>query len=106
MANRKKKRPTAKGQAPARWPRFLIPGAVSLAILVGLATWLHLPRQGPVSNAASPHGGPRLVVDKEYVDFGPVRFERFVTARFRLKNVGDQPLRLVLDPQVEAIEGC
>jgi hypothetical protein len=45
-------------------------------------------------------------VDKGLIDFGPVRFDRIVKASFRLRNVGDQPLRLALNPQVEALEGC
>ena len=51
-------------------------------------------------------GGPRLAVDRQEIDFGPVRFEKRVQARFRLRNVGDKPLRLTANPRVEVVEGC
>ena len=50
--------------------------------------------------------GPRLAVDRELIDFGAVRYNQFVEARFRLKNVGDQPLRLPASPPLEVAEGC
>jgi hypothetical protein len=56
--------------------------------------------------AAQYTGGPRLWVDSDFIDFGTVRFEKHVTARFRLRNVGDQPLRLASNPPVEVVEGC
>jgi hypothetical protein len=88
------------------WNKFLIPGGLALALAVGAATWFVLQNPTPVSSAAQYKGGPRLVLDPELIDFGPVQFGRIVTARFRLRNVGDQPLRLAVDPRVEAIEGC
>jgi len=103
---KRKSKPVSKTQTRSSRPRFLIPGALALAVLVGLATWYLLPRQGPLSDAAQYRGGPRLLVDKELIDFGNVRFDKMVEARFRLRNVGDQPLRLAVDPRVEAVEGC
>lgn len=77
-----------------------------MAVLVGLVTWYFLVRSTPQVVAGEYKGGPRLAVDRDLVDFGNVRFEKFVTARFHLRNVGDQPLRLAVNPQVEAVEGC
>jgi hypothetical protein len=45
-------------------------------------------------------------VDREEIDSGPVRFDKMIQARFRLKNVGDQPLQIATGPRVEAAEGC
>jgi hypothetical protein len=103
-----KHRPKSSAKTPPRprRPRFLIPGALALAVLVGLVTWYLLPRQSPLSDAAQYRGGARLTVDKELIDFGTVRFNKMVDARFLLKNVGDQPLKLAVDQRVEAIEGC
>ena len=95
-----------KEQTPPRHKRLLIPGLLALALAVGLATWWFLQKPTSVSFAAQHTGGPRLAVDRDLIDFGSVRFEKFVTARFRLRNAGDQPLRLVVDRQVEAVEGC
>ena len=107
MAKHKRKSHSASNaQSESRWPRFLIPGVLLLAVLVGFVTWYSLPRRNTLSDAAQYQGGPRLGIDKELINFGTVRFERMVEARFRLRNVGDQPLRLTVNPQVEAIEGC
>jgi hypothetical protein len=46
------------------------------------------------------------VVDRHEIDFGQVRFDQFVEARFRLKNVGDRTLQIATRPRVEAVEGC
>jgi len=35
-----------------------------------------------------------------------VRYDKMVQARFRLKNVGDQPLQIATAPRVEVVEGC
>ncbi len=107
MAKRKpKSKRSSKGPQRTRWSRLLIPGAVAVALAVGIATWLFLPPKSHVSDAASYHGGPRLALDKELIDFGTVRFGRMVDASFHLRNVGDQPLRLAMKSPVEAIEGC
>ena len=85
--------------------RFLIAGIASV-VLAGLTAWYFYPRQSSLSAAAPYQGGPRLAVDTELIDFGPVRFDKVVLARFLLRNVGDQPLRVSANPPVEAVEGC
>lgn len=107
MGKRKRKSAPVPKSAP-RSPRtrLLIPGVLALAVVAGLATWFFLLKQSPVSDAAQYRGGPRLAVDKELIDFGTVRFEKFVRASFRLRNVGDKPLRLPAYPPVDAVEGC
>ncbi|HSB78805.1 MAG TPA: hypothetical protein VLM91_08460 [Candidatus Methylomirabilis sp.] len=104
--HKQRTKPPARALPGPRRSRFLVPGALALAVVVGLVTWYLLPRQSPLSDAAQYRGGPRLVVDKELIDFGAVRFNKMVDARFLLKNVGDQPLKLAADERVEAIEGC
>jgi hypothetical protein len=107
MAKRRgKSRGSTRAKSAQRWPRFLVPGVLVVAVLVGLGTWLFLIRSSPQVAAGEYKGGPRLAVDRDLMDFGNVRFEKFVTARFNLRNVEDQPLRLAVDPRVEAVEGC
>jgi hypothetical protein len=103
---RRRTKSTTEVKLQSRGPRFLIPGTLLLAVLIGFATWYFLPRSSPLSEAAPYHGGARLAVDKELIDFGTVRFERMVDASFHLRNVGDQPLRLAVNKQVEAVQGC
>ncbi len=107
MGKRKRKStPIPKASSRSPWPRLLIPGAIALALAVGLATWFLLPKKSPLSDAAQYRGGPRLSVDKELIDFGTVRFEKFVRASFRLRNVGDKALKLPVYPPVDVVEGC
>lgn len=86
--------------------RLVIAGVVSVAVLAGLTIWYVYPRYSPLSAATPYQGGPRLAVDTTLIDFGPVRFEKMVHARFLLRNVGDQPLRIAADPLVKVVEGC
>ncbi len=107
MGKRKKElKPSPKARPHSRWSKFVVPGLLAVAVVIGAGTWFFLQKSSPQVFAAQYAGGPRLAVDNDVIDFGNVRFEKFVTARFRLRNVGDQPLRLVVDPRVEAIEGC
>lgn len=109
MGKRKGKGKTSQTQKvlpPSRWPKFLIPGVVAVAAVVGAGTWFFLQRSSPPPVAAQYTGGARLSVDNDTIDFGTVRFEKFVTARFRLRNVGDQPLRIASNPPVDVVEGC
>ena len=109
MGKRKGKGKSSQPQkAPARsgWPKLLVPGILVVAVGIGVGTWFFLQKSSPPPAAAQYTGGARLWVDSDYIDFGNVRFEKFVQANFRLRNVGDQPLRLPANPPVEVAEGC
>jgi hypothetical protein len=51
-------------------------------------------------------GGPRLVFDETSVDFGTVPLNMAVEHTFVYRNVGDAPLVLQGEPQIETVEGC
>lgn len=106
MGRRHRKSSGTKGRQAGRRPRWLWMGCIGAALLAGGITWLALPDRSPLADASRYQGGPRLAVDRQEVDFGRVPFEKSVQARFRLKNVGDQPLRLATGPRVEVVEGC
>ena len=93
------------GAKPRRWG-FWIPGAIGVAVLTGVVLWMAAVQDGATGEPAPHRAGPRLAVDRELIDFGAVRYNQFVEARFRLKNVGDQPLRLPASPPLEVAEGC
>ena len=95
-----------KIQPRSRWSNLLVPGILVAAIGIGAATWFLLLKSSPPPVAAQYGGGPRLSVYTDTIDFGTVRFEKFVTARFLLRNVGDQPLRIASNPPVDVVEGC
>jgi hypothetical protein len=98
----------AKGVPEAKVRRwgFRIPGAIGVAVLTGVALWMAILQYGAAGEPAPHRVGPRLAVDQELIDFGAVRYNQFVEARFHLKNVGDQPLRLPASPPLEVAEGC
>ncbi len=103
---RGKSKPGQKAQPRSPWPRFLVPGALGVVLLAGLATWFFFQKSSPPIVAAQYTGGARLAMDTDLIDFGNVRFEKFVQARFRARNVGDKSLRLPENPAVEVVEGC
>jgi hypothetical protein len=51
-------------------------------------------------------GSPRLAVDRTLADEGYVKLNTPVRSKFRLSNVGDQPLRILEEPRVELVQGC
>jgi hypothetical protein len=93
-------------QTRKRRRRLVVAGILGAALLAGLTTWAVYPSPSPLGAAVPYQGGPRLAVDREEIDFGSVRFDKMVQARFRLKNVGDQPLQIATAPRVEVVEGC
>jgi hypothetical protein len=74
-------------------------------LVLGLTAWLAWPRSAPTS-PIEVRGTPKLKVDAETVDLGPVKLGQWVSASFTLTNVGDQPLRFAGDPFIEVVEGC
>ena len=92
-------------QPPHRSPwLWLIVGGVLLIIIGGLWTWA----SSRASSKTAPEiaGSPRLTVDQTVIDEGEVKLNTQLRTTFRLKNVGDQPLRILGEPQVELVEGC
>ncbi len=104
---RKRTGSSTKGKKPQpKRRRWLLPGILSVSLVAVLTAWLLWPDRSPLADAPTYHGGPRLAVDRQEIDFGQVSFNKFVQARFRLKNVGDRPLQIATGPRVEAVEGC
>jgi hypothetical protein len=51
-------------------------------------------------------GGARVSVSPEIVDYGDVKINTPIETVFYVQNVGDQPLRILGEPEVELVEGC
>jgi hypothetical protein len=51
-------------------------------------------------------GAPSVEVAQERVDYGDVRVNTPVETAFRVRNVGDETLVILGEPQVELVEGC
>ncbi len=89
------------------WPFVAMAVGAGLIIVVGFLAWRgNTP--GAESASATPQvtGGPKLNVDRDTIDFGKLPLDRTVRAEFKLKNVGDQPPRIVGELRVELVRGC
>jgi hypothetical protein len=101
-SNRKKRKQSPSRQFPWLW--LAIAGALLLIIGGGLIMW---PSSSPQpAEVPEVTGAPRLLVDQTTIDEGYVKLNTSVRTTFRLSNVGDQPLTILGEPQVELIEGC
>jgi hypothetical protein len=87
-------------------PMVLAYGGV-LIVLVALAVFIVQTVRSPRESAPPEFsGGPRLKVDIELVDLGPLPMDIPVMATFTLTNVGDETLRFTQKPYIEVLEGC
>ena len=96
MSNRiKRKSQAARRRSPLGFWLLGFGGLLILAAVV--LTALNGGRSG---------GTPRLEVEQELVDLGPVKLGQPVSASFTLTNTGDAPLRFNEPPYIEVREGC
>ena len=52
-------------------------------------------------------GAPRVeVLPQDVVDYGDVKLGSTINTVFQVRNVGDQPLTVSGEPQVELVQGC
>ncbi|MBZ0304308.1 MAG: DUF1573 domain-containing protein [Anaerolineae bacterium] len=89
--------------ARPRWPYpaiFIGAGAVLLVAF----TVIQASRQKPYIPEVT--GGPSAVIDQTYFDYGDVINNTWVETIFHVKNVGDEALIVLGEPQVEVVEGC
>jgi hypothetical protein len=96
------------GPAPKRnaMPFYLAGGAL-LLIIIGIALLTNLGRgSSGTSTPAQAIGQPKLVLDRERIDFGKRPLDIPVKAVFKLSNAGDQPLQILNQPVVEVKQGC
>ena len=86
-------------RAPHSRHRLIIVLAV-VVLVMGLGFWLW------AAPARVEAGTPRLETDRTEIDVGDVRFERWVTAAFTLRNAGDGTLTIDGAGPARATEGC
>lgn len=94
-----------KRQFPWLWPA--VAGAL-LLVIGGLSLLWASSDDGAVTLDVTPEvsGAPRLAVDRDVIDEGYIKLNNTVRTTFRLRNVGDEPLRIIGEPVVELVEGC
>jgi len=100
-----KKRIQKQSQKPSSSARWIwIVAGVLLFSVVGIFVWRGLGGSKTVPPQVT--GAPSLVVDQTTIDEGEVKLGQTIRSAFRLQNVGDQPLQILGEPQVEVVEGC
>lgn len=101
------KRRRRKGRSSSRgYPRWLplAMAAAAVAVIGGGALVAQNGRQATVIPVVT--GAPRVAVAQEVVDYGEVKVNTPIETVFRVQNIGDQPLKILGEPQVELVEGC
>jgi len=98
---RKRKQPASR---PLPWLWLTLAGAALLIVGGAALLW----PSNSVSSDFTPKvtGAPALEVDRTEVDEGDIPLGRTIETTFRLRNVGDKPLHIMGEPQVELVEGC
>jgi hypothetical protein len=100
----------AKGRQPVR--KGAIPTALWLAlgglvvVIVGVLLIWRPGGGAPSAVAPQVTGKAKLAVDRDAIDFGTLPLDKTVKATFKLTNVGDKPLTISGQPQVEVLTGC
>ena len=98
MSQRESRKPASRAAA-SRWRSRALVVVMLLAVVGGGVWWLWSPEEAS-------GGTPRLVLDRETIDLGPIALGTTVRAVFTLTNAGDGPLRIANVPRVEVVEGC
>jgi hypothetical protein len=101
----------AKKQQPASSRFTLGKGkwlALALAIVSigGVLLWLVSRGNRSANFTPEVEGAPSVSVSQDRLDYGEVKIDTPVEAVFQVRNVGDQPLTILGEPQLELVEGC
>lgn len=101
----KKVKASPKRRFPWLW---LAVGGAVLLVIGGLSLVWTSSNSAVVTLDVTPEviGAPRLAVDQDIIDEGYIKLNNTIRTTYRLRNVGDEPLYILGEPQVELAEGC
>lgn len=97
-----------------RIPSSYIWAGIGIVVVLVFGAFLFLRSDGDKASSLAPdpnftpvvEGAPRVEVVQGEVDHGTVKYNRMVRSEFTIRNIGDEPLIINGDPQVEVVEGC
>lgn len=88
-------------------PKWLLPVAAIAAIVIlvgGIVAVVTASQQSPYEPDVT--GRAAVQVSQEKFDYGTRHYNETVNAAFQVKNVGDETLYVLGEPQIEVVEGC
>lgn len=85
-------------------PLLIIVGVIVVAVVgIGLVV---ISNQNSAPYVPEVTGAPHAEVSTTLIDHGDIQMEEFAESIFRIRNTGDQPLRILEEPRVELVQGC
>jgi hypothetical protein len=96
-----------KKQSGTNKRNLVLYGAIGLGVVIVFALVLIQTNTAKSSDfKVEVSGAPRIAVKQDTVDYGDQHYNIPVESVFALGNIGDQPLMIVGQPQIEVVEGC
>jgi hypothetical protein len=103
----KQRRSTKKHQRAAVFsPKKWLPLIVLIVGLLVIGGALIIIGDGGSTVAPKVTGAPAIEVGQSFYDLGDMHFNQIAGVSYQIRNVGDQPLRILETPRVQVIEGC
>lgn len=113
MAQTNKRRRSRRGGTNSTMKWILAGMAGAVLLIIAALTLATRQKDAPGQTTFDPNfkpevtGAPRVkVLPQEVIDYGDVRLGTTITTTYRVRNVGDRPLIILGEPQVELVQGC
>ena len=103
---KKKRYEKRKQSSPSRQSLWLALVAGALLLIAGGGLVIFNSTGSSTTTSADGAGVPKLAVDTTNIDEGYLKYNTPIQTAFRLQNVGEQPLKILSQPQVKLVEGC
>jgi hypothetical protein len=75
-------------------------------VVIGAAVFITLANSAAPGFEPEVRGAPAIEVEEPFFDLGTMKFNVPAKVTYEIRNVGDQPLRIVSAPEVQVLEGC
>lgn len=89
-----------------RWRAWVFVSAVLVVTLIGAVAAGFRRTASPAASARAHDGAPKLVIDKDVIDFGAVPYRKMIEAKFEISNGGREVLEVTEAPFIEVVKGC